>query len=150
MRLKLSIFCVLAGLLLCASSALAGQARLFTGSFGGISSTVPDPYPLSDPSSVAVDYSSGLSSGDVYVADPNNHRVEKFDATGHFILMFGKDVTRARSKKLDRVQPSATCAQPSRVMSARPVWQAKNQVDSRVNSISLLTAPVALPPVICT
>ncbi len=97
MRLKLSIFCVLAGLLLYASSsALAGQARLFTGTFGGASSTVPDPDPLSKPSSVAVDYSSGLSSGDVYVADPDNHRVEKFDATGHFILMFGKDVNKSK------------------------------------------------------
>ncbi len=101
MRLKLSISCAiaccaLAGMLLVVSPALAGQGRLFTGSFGGVSSTVPDPYPLGELSSVAVDASSGLSSGDVYVADPGNHRVEKFDAGGHFILMFGKDVNKSK------------------------------------------------------
>ena len=97
MRLKFSIYCAilgcaLAGLLVVVSPALAGQGRLFTGSFGGASSTVPDSYPLGELSSVAVDASSGLSSGDVYVADLDNYRVEKFDAGGHFILMFGKDV----------------------------------------------------------
>jgi hypothetical protein len=32
------------------------------------------------------------STGDVYVADPGNRRVDKFDAAGDFILAFGKDV----------------------------------------------------------
>ncbi len=105
MRLKLSISCMiaccaLAGLLLVVSPALAGQGRLFTGSFGGASSTTPDPYPLAgSPSSIAVDNSFGPSSGDVYVADSKNYRVEKFDPSGHLILMFGKDVNRTKAEE---------------------------------------------------
>lgn len=43
---------------------------------------------------VAVDNSvpAGLSHGDVYVVDSSNARVEKFSATGQFILMFGGEV----------------------------------------------------------
>ncbi len=44
---------------------------------------------------VDVDNSSGASHGDVYVADANNHRIEKFDAAGNFILMFGDEVNTA-------------------------------------------------------
>ena len=95
MRLKLSIFCMLAGLLVCASPALAGKARLFTGTFGGAASNVPDPYPLGEAWSIAVDSSNGPSSGDVYVADPKYHRVEKFDSAGRFKLMFGAGVIAA-------------------------------------------------------
>jgi hypothetical protein len=95
MRVKLFIFCILAGLLVCASSAFAGQARLFTGTFGGASSTVTDPYPLGEAWSIAVDSSSGPSSGDVYVADTKYRRVEKFDSTGQFMFMFGGGVIAA-------------------------------------------------------
>jgi DNA-binding beta-propeller fold protein YncE len=44
--------------------------------------------PVTGPQGVAVD----PQSGDVYVVDRNNHRVEKFDAEGHPLLMFGGDV----------------------------------------------------------
>jgi hypothetical protein len=43
---------------------------------------------LSNPNSVAVDD----ATGDVYVTDPASHRVEKFDSSGNFLLMFGKSV----------------------------------------------------------
>jgi hypothetical protein len=45
-------------------------------------------------SGVAVDSSSGLSAGDVYVEDINNHRVEKFRPDGEFVLMFGGEVNK--------------------------------------------------------
>ena len=45
---------------------------------------------LSNPADVAVEE----SSGDVYVSDPANHRVEKFDSAGHFILMLGSEVNK--------------------------------------------------------
>jgi hypothetical protein len=88
--------------------ASASQRRVLTGSFGGESSRTVDPYPLSGSDLcegesrfcqkyIAVDTSTGHpSSGDVYVADPNNHRVEKFDASGNFILMFGKNVNQTK------------------------------------------------------
>lgn len=43
---------------------------------------------LSGPSSVAVD----PSSGDVYVAEPENGRVDEYTAGGEFVLMIGKEV----------------------------------------------------------
>ena len=100
MRLKLFFSCAiaccaLAGILLVVSPALAGQGRLFTGSFGGAFSTTVDPYPLGSAGSISVDTSSGPSSGDIYVADSKYHRVEKFDSAGHFMLMFGGGVVAA-------------------------------------------------------
>src|SRR6202161_74291 len=79
-----------AGCLIWSSPAVAGQARLLTGLFGTANSTPVDPYPLSSAESVAVD----SETHDIYVADAENNRVEKFDSTGHFILMFGKAVDR--------------------------------------------------------
>jgi hypothetical protein len=70
--------------------ALAGQVRLLTGVFGAANSTPADPYPLTAAAGMAVDF----ETHDVYVADFDAHRVEKFDSAGHFILMFGKEVDR--------------------------------------------------------
>uniref|UniRef100_UPI002617EA75 NHL repeat-containing protein n=1 Tax=Pseudomonas sp. TaxID=306 RepID=UPI002617EA75 len=41
------------------------------------------------PVGVAVDQ----SSGDLYVADENNHRIDKFDPAGHFLFAFGYGVS---------------------------------------------------------
>jgi hypothetical protein len=51
-----------------------------------------NPGQLDSPRSVAVD-----SAGNVYVVDGTNHRVEKFDATGQFLLMFGGEVNKTKS-----------------------------------------------------
>ena len=45
---------------------------------------------LAEPAAVAVDE----STGDLYVADPPAHRVEKFGPTGEFLLMFGAHVNK--------------------------------------------------------
>lgn len=42
---------------------------------------------LTEPHAVATD-----ASGNIYVADADSHRVEKFDASGNFVLALGKDV----------------------------------------------------------
>jgi DNA-binding beta-propeller fold protein YncE len=82
--------------LVLSSAATAKQLRLFSGAFGAVTSTPSNPYPLSKglfgPSSVAVDD----STGDVYVTDQGNRRIEKFTAGGGFILMFGKEVNRTK------------------------------------------------------
>ncbi len=77
--------------------ALANQERVFQGAFGcaegAAGCTIPDPYPLApDPWSVAVND----ATGNAYVADAANHRVEEFTSRGVFVLMFGKDVNKTK------------------------------------------------------
>ncbi|HET7508876.1 MAG TPA: NHL repeat-containing protein, partial [Solirubrobacterales bacterium] len=96
----LALAAALCALALAAAPASASQARLFAGTFGAASSTTPDPYPLSKPWSVAVDE----SSRDVYVTDPGNHRVEKFDSEGNFVFTFGKEVNKTA---LEEARPEA-------------------------------------------
>ena len=78
---------------LSASPAFAARARVFTRSFGceaGVAGcTVPDRYPLAaEPWSTAVNE----ATGDVYVTDALNYRVEEFNSHGEFVLMFGRKV----------------------------------------------------------
>jgi hypothetical protein len=68
----------------------AKQTRLFSGSFGEAGSSPPNPYPLSEAGSIAVD----SASHDVYVADEGNHRVEKFAPSGDFLFMLGLEVNK--------------------------------------------------------
>jgi sugar lactone lactonase YvrE len=45
---------------------------------------------LTEPSAVAVD-----GDGNIYAADSDSHRIEKYDASGNFLGAFGKDVNAA-------------------------------------------------------
>ena len=65
--------------------AFALSKNTFSTSFSGSGQTA-----LSNPSAIAVDQ----STGDVYVTDPADHRVEKFTASGEFVLMFGRAVNK--------------------------------------------------------
>jgi WD40-like Beta Propeller Repeat len=93
---KSAVFAMLACLAVLAlvtSVAQAHQGRVFTGTFGAASNPAPfpaNPYPLATAGSVAVDG----ASHDVYVADPSKSRVEKFDASGDFMFMFGSEVNK--------------------------------------------------------
>ncbi len=64
---------------------------------------------LSNPTDVAVDNSSDASSGDVWVTDPANHRVEKFDSAGNFLLMIGKAVDQTTGGNICTVASGDTC-----------------------------------------
>ena len=68
----------------------ARAAQAYSNSFSGSGTNA-----LSEPAALAVDDSGGPFQGDVYVADPANHRVEKFTPSGAFILMIGKEVDRS-------------------------------------------------------
>ncbi len=68
---------------LSATSASALSKHVFSTSFAGSGTNA-----LANPSDVDIDQ----ATGDVYVTDPANYRIEKFDASGNFILMFGKGV----------------------------------------------------------
>jgi len=61
--------------------ASAGDKYHFVAKWG---SQAP-PGTLNDPDGMAID-----ASGNVFVADQNNNRIEKFDATGKFLLQWGK------------------------------------------------------------
>ncbi len=75
-----------------AAPASASVAYLHTASFGAAASTPANPYPLSNPSDTAVDNSAGTSAHDIYVTDPGNYSVEKFDSSGKLIWIIGKEV----------------------------------------------------------
>jgi DNA-binding beta-propeller fold protein YncE len=73
-------FAVLVGLALTASPAMALETHVFSKSFGGSGASA-----LSDPAGVAV----AQSTGEVYVVDSTDDRVEIFSASGAFISAFG-------------------------------------------------------------
>jgi hypothetical protein len=94
---------------LTAAPAFAGPSHVFSTTFGAADSTPANPYPLSNPADTAVDNSSGSSAHDVYVTDPANHRVEKFDSSGNFILMFGKGVDQTTGGDVCTATSGDTC-----------------------------------------
>jgi len=59
---------------------------------------------VNSPAGIAVDQ----SSGDVYVADGGNNRIDKFDATGNFRLAWGFGVADGHSAELQTCGPEAT------------------------------------------
>lgn len=89
---------------LTASPALALTEHVFKLNFGGSGTDA-----LSDPTDVAVDNSSGPSADDIYVTDPAKHRIEKFDPSGKFILMFGKDVNETTGGNVCTAASGNTC-----------------------------------------
>ena len=96
----------------------AVTVHFFSGSFGGAATSPVDPYPLGSPGSVAVDGSNGAFKGDVYVTDPAHFRVEKFTASGEFLLMFGSDVNETTGGDV--------CTAVSRVAFRSCPWAAMN------------------------
>jgi WD40-like Beta Propeller Repeat len=104
-RLLSVLALALAAWILCSAPAWAGQARLLTGIFGEAGSTPADPYPLDRAGGVAVD----SETHDVYVVDVEANRVEKFDSSGHLILMFGKGVDATTGGDVCTVASGDTC-----------------------------------------
>ena len=101
----LAVILLIAGVSLFSARASANVSHVFTKSFGTLTSTPADPYPLSGPTDVEVDQ----RSGDVYVTDPGNHRIEKFSASGEFLIMFGKDVNATSGGNICPESPSDVC-----------------------------------------
>ena len=74
----------------CPAPAMAAGSHALSATFGSELQLGARPYPLSGPVDVEIDQ----TSRDIYVTDPGNHRVEKFDSAGNFLLMFGKEVNK--------------------------------------------------------
>lgn len=75
-------------LLVSAASASAAKTRVLINTFGAEGTTVANPNPLSNPQGIAV----AQSDEDLYATDPGNHRIEKFDPLGNFLVAFGANV----------------------------------------------------------
>jgi hypothetical protein len=86
---------------------------------------------LGAPMSVDVDNSNGPSAGNVYVTDSTKHRVEKFDAAGNFVLMFGDEVNATTSGDVCTLASGNTCKAGNSGNSAEqlatPNWLAVDQ-----------------------
>jgi hypothetical protein len=96
---------VVGSLLLAAPASASGSSHAFAASFGATSSTPANPHPLSGPTDIDVDQASHA----FYVTDPGNHRVEKFDAAGNFLLMFGKGVDQTSGGNVCTEASGDTC-----------------------------------------
>jgi hypothetical protein len=68
-----------------------------------------------DPVGVAVD----RSTGDLYVADGNNKRVDRFDSAGHFLLAWGWGVADGKSQQLQTCGPESGRPSPRCFEAAR-------------------------------
>jgi hypothetical protein len=90
-----------------AVTASANVSHALTGNFGSAGTVPANPYPLSSPRDVEFDQ----SSHDIYVADSENHRVEKFDLEGHFLLMFGREVNKTALEN-GRTSDTGVCPAP--------------------------------------
>src|SRR5262249_49124596 len=99
------IAAVLGSLALAVTPAAANVSHAFQATFGSATSTPPDPYPIAEPTDVAVDQ----ESGDVYVTDPPHHRIEKLDAEGNFLFMFGKGVNKTAAETAGRAAEANVC-----------------------------------------
>jgi hypothetical protein len=104
---------VLAALALLAmpAAAQAKQARLFAGTFGAASNPAPfpaNPYPLQGPAHLAVD----ATSHDVYVTDPSQSRIEKFDSAGNFLYVLGPEVNKTAVEEARPTAEQNLCPAP--------------------------------------
>jgi len=75
------------GMLSFAGHAHADQPPIYAYSFNGAGANT-----LGGAAGIAIDNSGGPSTNDLYIADYPDTRVEKFDSSGNFILMFGDEV----------------------------------------------------------
>jgi DNA-binding beta-propeller fold protein YncE len=84
---------------LCSAGCRAGIAGAGAGQFSG-------------PQGVAVDNNPASESfGDFYVVDAGNHRIQKFDSEGHFLLTFGKGVNLSTKGDVCSDAESESCGE---------------------------------------
>jgi len=95
LRPGLAALLALAALALLAAPAQAAPTKIAGWGHG--------PGRVNGPQSVAVDQ----GSGDLYVADSNNKRIDKFNAAGEFLLAWGYGVADGKSEELQVCGPEA-------------------------------------------
>jgi hypothetical protein len=99
---SLAFAAALLALLVFAIPAGAAEVHQFKTSFGASGSGSGQ---FSNNKGIAIDQ----SDGSVYVVDSGNYRVQKFDAAGNFVLMFGKGVNETISGDICTAASGNTC-----------------------------------------
>ena len=103
---RLTVLAALSALgLLAVFTAPAGAEVAYLTSFGSASTSPANPYPLSEPTGVAVNN----ATGDVYVADTGNNRIQEFDSGGSFVRMWGKKVNVSTGGNICPEAPGDVC-----------------------------------------
>jgi hypothetical protein len=101
-RLLIATALATAALLVLAAAPALAVPHVFSTTIGSTGSGAGQ---LSNPQDVAVDQ----STGDIYVADAGNLRVDKFDSAGNFILAFGRAVDQTSGADLCTAASGDTC-----------------------------------------
>jgi hypothetical protein len=78
---------LLAASTLAVAPAFAENVHVLTQTIEG-----PPGTPLNAPRGIAVDSSGGPSAGSIYVGDTTNHRIVKYNPSGNFLVMWGRQV----------------------------------------------------------
>lgn len=86
----------------------AGKREGFS-SLGSSELTVPSSPGLFE---IGVDNSGGASAGDIYVPDSANHRVDKFNEKGEFLVRFGNEVNETAVETSGRESEEDVCPAP--------------------------------------
>ncbi len=106
-----------------------------TGCQAGKTGTGPGQFGIfGGPGNITVDPSSHT----IYVVDDQNSRVQKFDASGNFLLAFGKGVNTGTSGQADIC---TSAGPPTNVCGAGSGGSAAGQIDSPVGGSRIAIAP---------
>jgi len=97
-----ALFCALVLVTFLFSATAQAIPLVRSGTFGALGSAAGQ---LANPQALAVDE----RTGDVYVADAGNNRIDKFDAQGNFILAFGKGVDQTTGGDICTAASGDTC-----------------------------------------
>src|ERR1700722_4852307 len=103
------------------ASAVARRAYTYTGTFGAAGTGAGE---LEAPQSVAVND----QTGNVYVVDTHNFRVEEFDSAGNFVLMFGSDVNKSTNGDVCTAAESASCQAGTKGWAGNGQFEAPTEV----------------------
>lgn len=81
------------------------------------------------------------SRGDVYVVDIGGNRVEKYSASGQFLLMFGGGVNRTAAREHDRADEDLCPVKPKDICGAGRQGHARGQLEMTVEGSFIAVGP---------
>jgi sugar lactone lactonase YvrE len=85
---------------------------------------------MNSPIGIAVDNNPGPTQGEVYVEDASNHRIERFQPNGEFVLTFGREVNKTAHEKGEVANENVCPVNPGDVCQAGKAGSAPGQFGS--------------------